>query len=198
MGADFLEVIAPQLSNLNTTGNRFLLKKGGVAAGYMVIMHTGEADDAVAHMKKNGVRVMWGGVSKDGSYKGFHLHPSDWMGGGVLPSIDSMGGSPDPDRVQMSGWAYAEAPPHEHHKGGQPKWLPQAQRTGKYMKLVGCTLQTDGKDPLEVAKRWSLLWQVPLIEKHEDGGVPAILFSNAVIRFVKGHDGRGEGMQRLV
>lgn len=109
-----------------------------------------------------------------------------------------MGGHPDPDNNPYPGWAYAEPPPHEHHKGGQPKWLPQAQRTGKYIKLVGCTLQVEGKEPLAVAKRWSELYRVPLVEKHEDGGVPAVLFSNCVLRFVKARDGKGDGMQRWV
>jgi hypothetical protein len=35
-GPDFIEVVAPQLGKLDSTGARFLQKKGGVAAGYMV------------------------------------------------------------------------------------------------------------------------------------------------------------------
>lgn len=34
-GGDFIEVVAPQLGRLDTTGARFLQRKGGIACGYM-------------------------------------------------------------------------------------------------------------------------------------------------------------------
>ena len=116
----------------------------------------------------------------------------------MLPSVDSSNvpGATNPDEDAYALWIAAHAPPFPpvDMKSG---WEPQARRTGKYLKIVGCTLQTESSDPLKAAKRWSELYRVPLVENHEDGGVPAIVFSNAVIRFVKARDGRGDGIQRL-
>lgn len=40
-GGDFIEVVAPMLTNLSSTGARYLARKGGVASGYMVCSSAG-------------------------------------------------------------------------------------------------------------------------------------------------------------
>ncbi|KAI9034555.1 hypothetical protein DFJ74DRAFT_649856 [Hyaloraphidium curvatum] len=198
-GHEFIEVVAPQLGRLDTTGARFLAKKGNIAAGYMLIVQSKDARADAEHMKKSGARIAFG-TEKDPNapYQMFHMHPADWSGTGVLPSIDSANvpGASDPDSDPKAFWVAAHAPPFPP-KDGKSGWEPYARRTGKYLKLVGCTLQTESKTPLEAAKRWSQLYRVPLVESHPDGGVPAIIFSNAVVRFVKARDGRGDGLQSI-
>lgn len=167
---------------------------------YSVIINSKNARDDAAHMKKNGARIAYGTDSTpEAAYQMYHMHPADFSGTGVLPSVDSANvpGATDPDQDPFALWIAAHPPPFPP-KDMQSGWLPQAKRTIKHVKIVGCTLQTETSDPLTAAKRWALLYRVPLVEKHPDGGVPAIIFSNAIIRFVKARDGRGDGIQRWV
>lgn len=195
IGSDFLEVVAPMLETQMTTGNRWLQKKGGEATGYMLLFHSKDAKGDVEEMKKFGVQVAWDGVDKSPAhaFDGFHLNPKAFANTGVLPSVDSMFPSSDPDTTAYPAWVYAHDRPYP--AVGEPGWLENAKRTGKYLKLIGVTLQTTS-DPTVAAKRWAELFNVPLIERHDDGGVPAVVFSNAVIRFVKERDGNGDGIQR--
>ncbi|KAI9004491.1 hypothetical protein DFJ74DRAFT_759980 [Hyaloraphidium curvatum] len=179
-GGEFVEVLQPMPGKNDTTGARWLARNGGDATGYMLIFHAADGAAGVAHMKANGVKVAFEGGTK--GYHGWHLHPAG-IPGGVLPSVDWMAGVRDPDREPLGGWAYAHAPPYP--PASEPGWVALAKESGETVKIVGVTLALSKQEPREAAARWSLLFRAPL---EDENGVPAVRFSNAVVRFVRSKD----------
>ncbi|KAI9024830.1 hypothetical protein DFJ74DRAFT_57343 [Hyaloraphidium curvatum] len=188
-GPDFVEVVAPMPGKNDTTGARWLARNGGEATGYMLLFHCKDAKADLAHMQANGVKLAWTGAVER-QYAGYHLHPSS-IPGGVLPSIDWMAGVSEPDKEPLAGWAYAHLPPFPPKE--EPGWVGLAKKTGENVKIVGVTLGLTKHEPFEAAKRWSLLFRVPL---ETNQGAPAVRFSNAVVRFAPSKDGR-DGIQTI-
>ncbi len=167
---NFIEVVAPIAEK--TAAGRYLDRRGG-DGGYMVIT---QADDAEiqaacrARAEKIGVRVAWERHHETGHT--MQLHPADT--GGSFFEIDS-----DQCNDPKGNWMAAGGTVWEKHI-----------RRDVVSALKGVEVQAD--DPVQLAERWSA---IAGIELRKDGaGALEIPLKNAVIRFVKATDGRGEGL----
>ena len=170
IGNNFLEVVAPVENG--TAAGRYLDRRGG-DGGYMVIMQCDNLDHRRAHIDRLGVRVI---ADLDyGDYRGVQLHPADT--GGAIMSLDWAEPAADPDD-----------PAGPWHPAGAD-WQ-SARRTDEVTAMTAAELQSD--DPAQLAARWSEVLQRPA--NRDARGNPEIALDDAVLRFVRATDGRGEGL----
>jgi hypothetical protein len=163
----FIEVVSPIQDA--TAGGRYLARRNG-DGGYMVIL---QCDDHAPRKK----RVAELGIRKaleqdEPEYKIMQLHPRDT--GGSFLEIDVQIGGED-----ISGpW----------HPAGR-NWK-SAVRSDVVRAIAAAEIQSPEPDAL--ASRWSSILDLPL--KPDAIGHPSLVLENALIRFVKDCDGRGEGL----
>jgi hypothetical protein len=163
----FIEVVSPIQDG--TAGGRYLARRNG-DGGYMVIL---QCDDHAPRKK----RVAELGIRKaleqdEPEYKIMQLHPRDT--GGSFLEIDVQIGGED-----INGpW----------HPAGR-NWK-SAVRTDVVRAIAAAEIQSPEPDAL--ASRWSSILDLPL--KPDPIGHPSLGLENALIRFVKDSDGRGEGL----
>ncbi|MDR3499751.1 MAG: VOC family protein [Parvibaculum sp.] len=168
VGGDFLEVVQPVREDASAA--RYLKRRGG-DAGYMVIL---QAEDALPHR----ARLLAAGIRKIAEhdtrrYTFTHFHPGDF--GGVLTSIDSVGGVDD--------WLDPEGdwPP-----AGRDWKAAKASDNIRGIRAV--TIQSPS--PAASAKRWGELLEAPV-----DGA--NVRLTGAAIRFVPPVDADGTGVVAL-
>ena len=172
VGDEFLEVVEPVTAD--ASAGRYLKRRGG-DAGYMVIL---QADDALPHrvrMAARGVRNI--AEMTTPKYTFTHFHPGDF--GGVLASIDSVGGVADhlaPD----GDWPPAGADWRAH---------PSVPDT---LGLDGVAIQA--KDPMAAARHWAGHLDAT-VEETAQG--PTIRLDRGHIRFVAPVDADGTGVVGL-
>ena len=167
IGTTFLEVVSPFRDG--TTAGRYLDRLGG-DGGYMVILDCDDIDEWRAHCKSVGVRIAFEANYPDKGYFALHLHPRDV--GATLLSIDR-----DLKGADLSGSWCPGGPEWKHHVS-----------TARVSNIVAAELQSDTPDVL--AARWSTILRRP-VEK-ASGGELRIALDNAMLRFVKQSDGKGE------
>jgi hypothetical protein len=168
VGGDFLEVVQPVRDDASAA--RYLKRRGG-DAGYMVIL---QAEDALPHR----ARLLSAGIRKIAEhdtkrYTFTHFHPGDF--GGVLTSIDSVGGVDDwldPD----SDW-----PP-----AGRD-WKA-AKASDNICGIRAVTIQS--RDPAASAKHWGKLLEAP-------AKGASVILTRAEIKFVPPIDADGTGVVGL-
>lgn len=165
-GTSFVEVVAPVVAG--TTAGRYLLRRGG-DGGYMVILDTDGLARWRPHLAEIGVRIA--APLAIGEYEGAQLHPRD-TGGALLEINTTRNGAP------LEG-PYWPAGPH---------WQ-QAMRTERVSAIGGATLQA--ADPQALAKRWAQILQR---SAKRESGEWRVALDNAVLRFLREDDGRGEGL----
>lgn len=171
IGNNFLEVVAPTRDG--TAAGRYLERRKG-DGGYMVITQAADHDSYRKRIEDLGVRVV--ADLQYGDFTGMQLHPRD-VGGAIL-SIDA---TTDDYRDPAGSW----------HPAGND-WKP-ARRTEVVSDFRAAELQSD--DPEALARRWSEVLDIPI--ERDARAVPTINLDNAVLRFVKETDGRGEGLGGL-
>jgi hypothetical protein len=168
-GTSFVEVVAPVAEG--TAAARYLQRRGG-DGGYMVILDTGSLGPWREHVASVGVRIA--ADLANGDYAGLQLHPRDT--GGALLEINTTRGGDD-----LQG-PYGPAGPY---------WQ-SAVRTQCVTAVVGAALQSD--DPQGLAQRWGRILQRPPVLR---GPGAELALDNAVLRFVRNEDGRGEGLAAI-
>lgn len=166
LGTTFVEVVAPIADG--TAAARYLQRRGG-DGGYMVIFDTQALAPWREHVARIGVRIAADLAA--GDYQGVQLHPRDT--GGALLEINTTEGGAD-----LRG-AYGPAGPHWQ------QWVPGTVPCT----IAGAVLQAD--DPEALAQRWAGILQAPARRAGTDWQVPV---GDAVLRFVRAEDGRGEGL----
>ncbi len=172
VGGDFLEIVQPVREDASAA--RYLQRRGG-DAGYMAIF---QVEDAVPHrerLRAAGVRVIHAMTSP--SYTYTHFHPAEF--GGVLTSIDSVGGIGD--------WRepYGDWPPASdawRSAGSDPNLLG----------IAGIAIQS--RSPAATARRWGELLQVPV---ETSGDSNQVTVEAAAIRFVEPMDADATGIVGL-
>jgi hypothetical protein len=170
VGSQFLEVVAPVAPA--TAAGRYLQRRHG-SGGYMVITHTDDHAARRARVDALGVRSVFDTVH-DG-YRCLQLHPADT--GGSFLEIDYQPGGEDPN----GPWAPAG-----------PRWR-DAVRREVVDAIVGVEIQAD--DPLRVGRRWAEITELPLaVALPPADAAGELALENASLRFVVGHDGRGDGL----
>jgi hypothetical protein len=170
VGGEFVEVLEPMRPD--ASGARYLVRRGG-DAGYMVILHAG---DAAAHRRRlegMGVRII--AQSDHEAYRFTHFHPADCAG--VLLSIDDTPGG-DP-REPRAVW-----PPAGAH------WRDFESEVALGVEAV--TLQA--RDPQAAADRWATLLDRPW---STDGEALTIRLDQGAVRFVAPADTDGTGVVGL-
>jgi hypothetical protein len=167
IGTSFLEIVSPIQEG--TAAGRYLDKRNG-DGGYMAIFDSDEIDRFRAHIAANGVRE-----AAFLEYKGFNalqMHPRD-LGGPLLEINRTVGGA------GISG---------NYHPAGS-RWRDHV-RTSRVQGLLGVEVQSNAPEAL--ARRWaSILMRDDPVSRDSEWHVAA---DNAVLRFVKDNDGRGEGL----
>ena len=167
MGTFFIEIVSPV--QVGTAAGRYLDKRSG-DGGYMTIFDSDEIDWFRAHIAANGVRE-----AAFLQYEGFNalqMHPRD-TGGPLLEINRTVGGG------ALSG---------NYHPAGC-RWREHV-RTSRVRGLLGVEIQS--KTPETLARRWaSILNRDDPISCDSEWHVAV---DNAVLRFVKDCDGRGEGL----
>jgi GNAT superfamily N-acetyltransferase len=166
IGNQFLEVVAP--TEEGTAAGRYLDRRGG-DGGYMIITQVRDRAQRDLHLAE--LKVPIANELDYGDYHGLQLHPK--YTGGCFFEIDWNEGGEDPD----GPW----------HPAGSD-W--QAVRHGQVVHAITAA-ELQSPDPNRLAKRWSEIAGLNL-NNGEFG--PEIQLSDATIRFVKDHDGRGEGL----
>jgi hypothetical protein len=167
IGNTFLEVVSPFRDG--TTAGRYLDRLGG-DGGYMVILDCDDIDAWREHCKSIGVRIPYEANYPERGYGALHLHPRDV--GATLLSIDR-----DVNGADLNGSWSPGGPDWQRHVG-----------TTRVSNIVAAELQSDAPDIL--ATRWGKILRRP-VEK-DAGGALRIGLDNAVLRFVKQSDGKGE------
>ena len=171
VGNGLLEVVAPVQAD--TAAGRYLDRRGG-DGGYMVILQTADLEPYRRRIADLGVRLV--AEPNYGEYVGMQLHPRDT--GGAILSIDWNAGDP-------------EDPAGPWHPAG-PDWQ-RARRTERVRAMRAAELQSD--DPEALARRWAELLDLPLVRDAQAN--PLLRLDDAVLRFVRATDGRGEGLGGL-
>lgn len=167
IGTTFLEVVSPFRDG--TTAGRYLDRLGG-DGGYMVILDCDDLDAWREHCKSVGARIPYEASYPERGYGALHLHPRDV--GATLLSIDR-----DINGADLNGSWSPGGPDWQQHVG-----------TTRVSNIVAAELQSNAPDVL--AARWGEILRRP-VEKGS-GGELHIALDNAVLRFVKQSDGRGE------
>ncbi len=168
IGNQLLEVVAP--TEANTAGGRYLERRGG-DGGYMVITQCDEHAPRRAHVEALGVRIAH--EFERPEFRNMQLHPKDT--GGSFFEIDEQLGpnAHDPDGPWMPAG---------------PDWKA-ARVLDRVTGITAAEVQCD--DPAVLARRWSEIAQIPLIEESGHATLP---LDNAAVRFVPCTDGRPEGL----
>lgn len=170
LGGEFLEVVQPVKDDASAL--RYLHRRGG-DAGYMLIFQTADALTERARILGLGARQI---AAMEKRYTFTHFHPADF--GGVLTSVDSVGGVDD--------WL---SPDSDWPPAGED-W--RKARSGNATALIGATVQS--KSPADLAKRWSELLAVPVEESEAE---PTLRLTRGHVRFVKPVDDDGTGVVGL-
>lgn len=173
VGGNFLEIVAP--TEENTAAGRFLDRRGG-DAGYMVILHTADAQPARTRAEKLGIRAVWHHDHADATAT--HFHPVDV--GGVILSVDSFTDAPDPAE-EYAFWKWAG-----------PDWLAYV-RGGITAEMTGVELTNP--DPARQAANWSSLLSFPAVTV--DDGFDLPLIDDSVIRFRETAKGESAGIRAI-
>jgi electron transfer flavoprotein alpha subunit len=164
IGSTFLEVVSPVQPG--TTAGRLLERRGG-DGGYMVIVQVDDFATEAARLQAAGIRKVW--EIDTPKAKALHMHPRDVPG--AITSMDQM------------------TPPQAWYWAG-PDWEKRAAR--HVSAITGVQIQCAA--PLEVAEKWSLAYDRPIILRN---GTPVLQFEEGEVRFVEDRDGRGTGLQAL-
>lgn len=170
VGTNFIEVVSPVQKK--AAAERYLERRRG-DGGYMILAQADSLEEHVAlraRAEKMGVRVAWETVYETVHF--MQLHPADT--GGTFFQIDW-----DTENDHQGHWVPANG-----------KGWKEFVRTGVVSEIRAAELQSP--DPATLAGRWSSLADIPL--QKDRNGNPEMQLKNAVIRFVKDIDGRGEGL----
>jgi hypothetical protein len=167
VGQQFLEVVAPVREG--TAAGRYLDRRGG-DGGYMVILQCDDHPARKRRVGELGVRTAF--EHDEPAYHILQLHPRD-TGGSFLEIDEQIGGEDLDGPWQPAG----------------PNWQ-SAVRTAVVRGIAAAEIQSPG--PQALARRWSEILDVPI---GAESAQPATLrLDNASLRFVRDHDGRGEGL----
>jgi len=168
IGNELLEVVSPVQEG--TAGGRYLERRGG-DGGYMVITQCNDHAARRARVEALGIRLV--AQLNSGAFRNMQLHPKDT--GGSFFEIDEMHGP------------RADEPDGPWEPAG-PDW----QRARRLERVTGIrAAEVQCEKPLQVAKRWSEIAEIPLVEQ---AGNPTLPLANARVRFVPCLDGRPEGL----
>ncbi|WP_293679200.1 VOC family protein [uncultured Phenylobacterium sp.] len=170
-GAAFIEVVEPVRDD--ASAGRYLKRRGGEAAGYMVILQCADAPAEQARAEALGVRVV-DQIDRPYYYCA-HFHPADF--GGMLVSFDQQRTETDPLK-DGGDWMPAG-----------PDWAKaQADAVDDITAVV-----MSAADPLALARRWSELIGRPL-----DPDDPLRLpLDRGEVRFVAGGEGAATAIEGL-
>jgi hypothetical protein len=170
VGTSFLEIVSP--IQQGTTAGRYLARRNG-DGGYMAIFDSDEIDLWRRHIAAIGVRE-----AAFLEYEGFNavqMHPRD-TGGPLLEINRTVGGS------DLCG----------NYVPAGSSWRNHV-RTARVAGILGVEIQANAPD--ELASRWaSILMRNDPVPFEEEWHVTV---DNAVLRFVRDSDGRGEGLSGI-
>ncbi len=170
VGNQFIEVVSPIQEG--TAGGRYLDRRGG-DGGYMVIC---QCDNHAPRKKRVADLKIRKVMEHDGpEYSVMQLHPRD-TGGSFLEIDFQKGGEAIDGPWEPAG-----------------KNFRAAIRTDVVRAIAAAEVQSPNPDAL--AKRWSEITEIPIAA--DSMGNASLRLQNAVIRFVKDTDGRGEGLGGL-
>jgi hypothetical protein len=167
VGNQFLEVVAP--TREGTAGGRYLDRRNG-DGGYMVICQCDDQGPRKRRAADLGIRKAL--EHDEPEFRIMQLHPRDT--GGCFLEIDEQLGDKSPD----GPWVPAG-----------PHWK-SAVRTEVVRGIAAAEIQTP--DPADLAARWGQIVELPV--EANAAGQAQLRFDNALVRFVKDTDGRGEGL----
>jgi len=170
VGTNFIEVVAP--IKAESAAERYLERRKG-DGGYMVITQTDSLETQAlcrSRAQELGVRIAFEMPHDTGNF--MQLHPADT--GGSFLEIDW-----DEKNDHQGHWPPAGGNGWESHI-----------RTDVVSGILAAELQSP--DPRTLAQRWSTIVGAPLSKDTADN--LEIRLNNAVVRFVKDIDGRGEGL----
>jgi hypothetical protein len=152
VGDQFLEIVAP--TRAGTTAGRLLDKREVDCTGYMAIYEVDDLDAREAHLREQGVRVVWSLDLPD--IRGRHLHPSDV--GGALVSVDQP--------VPNGSWRW-----------GGPSWPGHTHADTTVVTAIA-GVRIGASDPEAMRARWRTLGLDHAVSFHEAGphgeGVDAV------------------------
>ena len=168
IGNQLLEVVAPVKED--TAGGRYLDRRGG-DGGYMVITQCDDHAPRRSRVEELGIRIAH--QFDNEHFLNMQLHPKDT--GATFFEIDEQLGEGAND---IDGpWGPAG-----------PDWQ-RAKNTDRVDGILAAELQCD--DPEAVAKKWSDIAEIPLVEELN------LELDNASLRFIPCSDGRPEGLGGL-
>ena len=168
IGNQLLEVVAPVKED--TAGGRYLDRRGG-DGGYMVITQCDDHAPRRSRVEALGIRIAH--QFDNEHFLNMQLHPKDT--GATFFEIDEQLGEGAND---IDGpWGPAG-----------PDWQ-RAKNTDRVDGILAAELQCD--DPEAVAKKWSDIAEIPLVEELN------LELDNASLRFIPCSDGRPEGLGGL-
>ena len=168
IGNQLLEVVAPVKED--TAGGRYLDRRGG-DGGYMVITQCDDHAPRRSRVEALGIRIAH--QFDNEHFLNMQLHPKDT--GATFFEIDEQLGEGADD---IDGpWGPAG-----------PDWQ-RAKNTDRVDGILAAELQCD--DPEAVAKKWSEIAEIPLVEELN------LELDNASLRFIPCSDGRPEGLGGL-
>ena len=168
IGNQLLEVVAPVKED--TAGERYLDRRGG-DGGYMVITQCDDHAPRRSRVEVLGIRIAH--QFDNEHFLNMQLHPKDT--GATFFEIDEQLGEGADD---IDGpWGPAG-----------PDWQ-RAKNTDRVDGILAAELQCD--DPEAVAKKWSEIAEIPLVEELN------LELDNASLRFIPCSDGRPEGLGGL-
>ena len=168
IGNQLLEVVAPVKED--TAGGRYLDRRGG-DGGYMVITQCDDHALRRSRVEALGIRIAH--QFDNEHFLNMQLHPKDT--GATFFEIDEQLGEGADD---IDGpWGPAG-----------PDWQ-RAKNTDRVDGILAAELQCD--DPEAVAKKWSEIAEIPLVEELN------LELDNASLRFIPCSDGRPEGLGGL-
>lgn len=183
VGGEIIEVVSP--IRKGTTAGRLLDKKGVDAAGYMIIMQTGDAKKRKEYIEKNNLAKVisthgLGNASSDAV--GVQYHPKG-IRGGVIPELSSQAPSkafPDPLKERFSPW-YPCGP-------NQDAYIAKMKQYS-HLSLLGavCRLAPGDWGAELASTQWEQIFGVP---RSRD----LAQFTNARVGFLHGEEGEQEGM----
>jgi hypothetical protein len=167
IGNQFLEVVAPVREG--TAGGRYLDRRGG-DGGYMVILQCDDHGRRKRRAAELGIRKAF--EHDEPEYRIMQLHPRA-TGGTFLEIDEQIGGEKMDGPWQPAG----------------PSWKA-AVRTSVVRGIAAAEIQSP--DPRALAERWSEILEIAIDDEPEN--VSRLSLDNAVLRFVREMDGRGEGL----
>jgi hypothetical protein len=170
VGTSFFEIVSPIREA--TPARRYLDRRGG-DGGYMAIFDSDEIEGLRAHVAALGVREA-AFLEYDG-FNAIQMHPKD-TGGPLLEVNRTEGGS--------DLWG-------DYFPAGRD-W-PDHVRTERVRGIAGVEIQSP--DPEKLARRWASILRLGAAVATQAGWQVAV--DNAVVRFVRDADGRGEGLSAI-